>query len=170
MERFLVTSVVVLTLILVNYSIWKKEAILSEGKVIYLQLAPVDPRSIMQGDYMILRYGIPLAIASRIGSGAGRGLLLVTADENNVATISSVFKPGDNKPPGSLLLQYKVRKGRVRIGSDAYFFQEGHAKLYQHAKYGEIRVESSGQSVLVGLRDAEFNLLGPDKDRAHVIK
>ena len=41
-----------------NYSVLKKEKLLSDGHLILLKLAPVDPRSLMQGDYMRLRYDI----------------------------------------------------------------------------------------------------------------
>jgi uncharacterized membrane-anchored protein len=41
---------------LVNWSIAGKEKALTEGKIVYLELAPVDPRSLMQGDYMALHF------------------------------------------------------------------------------------------------------------------
>ena len=48
----------IIVLLLINWSITGKEQHLKEGKIVYLQLAPVDPRSIMQGDYMMLRFAI----------------------------------------------------------------------------------------------------------------
>jgi uncharacterized membrane-anchored protein len=45
-------------LLLVNLSIWDKQVHLNEGEVIYLELAPIDPRSLMQGDYMALQFAI----------------------------------------------------------------------------------------------------------------
>jgi uncharacterized membrane-anchored protein len=45
-----------LALIVVNRGIAQREAILSDGRVLLLELAPVDPRSLMQGDYMALRF------------------------------------------------------------------------------------------------------------------
>src|SRR5882672_8284017 len=45
-------------LALVGFSIAGKERQLVSGKVVYLELAPVDPRSLMQGDYMALRFKI----------------------------------------------------------------------------------------------------------------
>lgn len=35
-----------------NGAIWQKEQLISTGRPIFLELAPVDPRSLMQGDYM----------------------------------------------------------------------------------------------------------------------
>jgi uncharacterized membrane-anchored protein len=49
----LLTAAVIL--ILVNYNIWQRETLISSGRTVLLELAPVDPRSLMQGDYMALR-------------------------------------------------------------------------------------------------------------------
>lgn len=46
------------TLGLANFSIWRFENILQHGEKIVLRLAPLDPRSLMQGDYMVLNYEI----------------------------------------------------------------------------------------------------------------
>jgi uncharacterized membrane-anchored protein len=48
----------------------------------------------------------------------------------------------------------------VRLGAESFFFQEGHAQLYNGARYGEVRVAPSGTSVLVGLRGQEREPLG----------
>ena len=39
-----------------NGSIWQREQLLGSGRVVILELAPVDPRSLMQGDYMALTF------------------------------------------------------------------------------------------------------------------
>ncbi|MDO5650651.1 MAG: GDYXXLXY domain-containing protein [Moraxella sp.] len=50
---------VVLSFAVFGTSIIAYENHLTTGKVIYVELAPVDPRSILQGDYMQLEYNIP---------------------------------------------------------------------------------------------------------------
>ncbi len=45
-----------LALAVANHGIVQRERILSDGRVLLLELAPVDPRSLMQGDYMALRF------------------------------------------------------------------------------------------------------------------
>ncbi len=45
-----------LALVVANHGIVQRERILSDGRVLLLELQPVDPRSIMQGDYMALRF------------------------------------------------------------------------------------------------------------------
>ncbi|MCP3662916.1 MAG: GDYXXLXY domain-containing protein, partial [Gammaproteobacteria bacterium] len=48
-----VTMIVIISgllfLFLINAKIVEKETLLKEGEVVYLELAPVDPRSLMQG-------------------------------------------------------------------------------------------------------------------------
>ena len=79
---------------------------------------------------------------------------MLRLDENGVGRFVRHDAPGTPLAPGELLLRYKVRQGRVRLGAEAFFFQEGHAERYEQAKYGELRVTGDGSSVLVGLRDA----------------
>ena len=43
---------------LVNWSVAQKERLLERGRIVLLELAPVDPRSLMQGDYMALQFAI----------------------------------------------------------------------------------------------------------------
>jgi len=45
-------------LLVVNWSIFERERILKNGQLVILELAPIDPRSLMQGDYMALRFKI----------------------------------------------------------------------------------------------------------------
>jgi uncharacterized membrane-anchored protein len=35
--------------VLVNYSIWQRETLIATGRIILLELAPVDPRSLIHG-------------------------------------------------------------------------------------------------------------------------
>ncbi|WP_319022245.1 GDYXXLXY domain-containing protein, partial [Proteus mirabilis] len=55
-----------LVLAFVNAAIWQKEALIGTGTTVYVELAPVDPRSLMQGDYMRLAFALP---AGRPGQG-----------------------------------------------------------------------------------------------------
>ena len=57
-KLYIIIVNLILLLVYFNYSIVKKEALLKEGELVLLELVPVDPRSLMQGDYMRLRYKI----------------------------------------------------------------------------------------------------------------
>jgi uncharacterized membrane-anchored protein len=49
----------------------------------------------------------------------------------------------------------------VKFATNAYFFQEGTAKAYQRARYGEFRVSPSGELLLTHLRGEQLERLGP---------
>ena len=149
-SRSLLIVAVVLVLGAVNWSIFAKERIKTNGERIFLALAPVDPRSLMQGDYMALRF----EIADRIDSKeSGSAPLLV--DDKGVATLN----PDPNA--GGLRIRYRLRNGLVWLGTNAYFFEEGAAERYTGARFGEFRIDrASGEAVLVGLRDADLKQMG----------
>lgn len=154
--RLLILVGALLVLGSVDYSIWGKERVIRGGETVYLELAPVDPRSLMQGDYMALRF----RLAGRIEEwreAEGRQRLRtapLTLDDRGVATLSEA------EAAGSLRIAFRIRGGRVWLGTNAYFFAEGTADRYEAARYGEFRVDpSTGEAVLVGLRDAELNAL-----------
>jgi uncharacterized membrane-anchored protein len=144
-----------------NVMIYQKEMTLQEGKAVLLELAPVDPRSLMQGDYMVLRY--KLARDVRADSLPLDGHLVLALDGNGVATYRRLHTPNMPLAPDEQLLRYRRRGNDLRLGAESFFFQEGHAKHYGGAKYGELRVAASGDSVLAGLRDKDLERLGPGK-------
>lgn len=137
---------------LFNYSILQKEELLSEGQLVLLELAPVDPRSLMQGDYMRLRYAISDNINA--DSISKRGFCVVTLEENGIAKNVRIQ---ENKTPiydNEFLIEYTSKEWRgINIGAESYFFQEGDADKYDNAKYGGIKVDNKGNSLLIGLYD-----------------
>ena len=137
----------------------KKESTLATGQVMLLELAPRDPRSLMQGDYLVLRYKITQMLGGN--SLAKDGSLVVTLDDNGVATFKRFHSPEAPLAAGEYLVRYRKRGSGIRLGAESFFFQEGNAKFYTGAKYGELRVAGSGDSVLVGLRGQELESLGP---------
>ena len=158
-RRLLIVAGLVVSLGLVSWEVAKKERLLASGRTLLLELAPVDPRSLMQGDYMRLDYAIARQWPHD-GSWPGDGTLVVATGEDGIAA----FRRRDLGEPlqtGEHRLTYRIRKGRLQVGVNAFYFQEGLAGTYQPARYGEMRVADDGTSLLVGLRDAERRPLGP---------
>ncbi|TYB78855.1 GDYXXLXY domain-containing protein [Bizionia myxarmorum] len=145
-------------LFLFNASVYKKETLLKDGKLILLELAPVDPRSLMQGDYMDLRYDISNTVV--YDEISKRGFCVVKLDENGIAK-KNRFQ--DNKTPlkaDEYLIAYNSNSGwGINIGAESYFFQEGDAEKYEVAKYGGIKVDEDGNSVLIGLYDENRKMI-----------
>jgi uncharacterized membrane-anchored protein len=141
--RVLLFIAVVLVLGSVNASIVAKERIKTQGERIYLALAPVDPRSLMQGDYMALRFELANSIQAE-----AEGSAPLFIDERGIATLNA------SPATARLHIRYRVRNGQVWLGTNAYFFEEGTAGRYARARYGEFRVDrDSGEAVLVALAD-----------------
>ena len=136
----------------------QKEQVLRSGTPVLLELAPVDPRSLIQGDYMVLDYAI--SRERDTNTTATDGHMVLRLDANGVGTFVRFDTPDTPLAPDEFKLRYRLRKGRYRLGAEAFFFQEGHADRYEGARYGELRVAGSGASVLVGLRDAQRQPLG----------
>jgi uncharacterized membrane-anchored protein len=143
-------------LALVNYSIYQRERLLSNGRIVYLQLAPVDPRSLMQGDYMALRYTLEREIPWN--EDLRDHLAVVALDDRGIAHFQRLE---NGHKPDELVVRFRVREGRVQIGADAFFFQEGDANYYSNARYGEARVSESGDVILAALCDENLKRLGP---------
>jgi uncharacterized membrane-anchored protein len=148
-------------LVAVNWSIVQKERLLHTGTSMLLQLAPVDPRSLIQGDYMRLDYAIAREVSYRDGW-ASDGQIVVANDADGVARFVRLHD-GTPLAAHEHLLRYRNRDGRVRIGTDAFFFQEGTADRYAAARYGELHVDDAGEGLLIGLRGAAREPLGGDE-------
>jgi len=163
MTRFRILLLLGALLVLgaVNLSIAGKESIKGGGEVVFLQLEPVDPRSLMQGDYMTLRFALARDIQSSGHTGSEgplregeRRLAPIALDDKRIARLAA---PGTAAP---LRIRYRMRKGAVWLGTNAFFFEEGSEKRFAPARYGEFRLDrESGEAVLVGLRDARLQPL-----------
>ncbi|MFT5834070.1 MAG: putative membrane-anchored protein [Cognaticolwellia sp.] len=135
-----------------NNSVFKKETLLSDGDLILLELAPVDPRSLMQGDYMELRYAISTGIET--DSISKRGFCVVKLIADNIAKKVRIQENRTPLKKGEYLIEYTIKDWRnLSIGTESFFFQEGKSERYEAAKYGGIKVDNQGNSLLIGLYD-----------------
>lgn len=58
LKLYIISANMLLVLGFFFFNIIKNESILNDGETVLLRLRPVDPRSIMQGDYMALRFSL----------------------------------------------------------------------------------------------------------------
>ena len=146
-----------LVLAALNYGIYAKEQIKARGETLLLELAPVDPRSLMQGDYMWLGYKIARAAPiESLAAGQKRGYLVLRADHNKVARFVRFYSGEDLASDEKLmrfhvLSAYSLEKRVLRIVPDSFLFQEGHAAYYQNARYGVFKFAGANEYLLTGL-------------------
>ena len=160
-RKLVVLAGAVLVLGVMNFSIWQKENLLASGRVVLLELAPVDPRSLMQGDYMALRFRVANDAFGRGQKNERQdGRIVVAVDENGIASFKR-FDDGASLAANEILMRYRVRNNEPKFATNAFFFQEGHAKYYERARYGEFRVSEKGDLLLTNLRGEKLERLGP---------
>jgi uncharacterized membrane-anchored protein len=148
-----------------NWSVLRQEQLRRGGAEVLLELAPRDPRALLLGDYMELRYLLQQDVADALEQTRRNDMpsdimviLLVRADN------TAVFARLDDGAPlaeNELRLRCRLRNFGVRVAAKAFYFQEGHAALYEKARYGELRVGEDGASLLVFLRDASLQRILP---------
>lgn len=180
MKKYIVGATTLIILLLINFSIWQKQTHITEGEVINIELAPVDPRSLMQGDYMTLRYDISRQIRATYYESNARNnddlannssypilpetaYVIVQLDENRVAKFVGLQTPNAKSVElgnQQRKLQYRVRQNQVKFATNAFFFAEGDEPIYRDARYGQFRVNNEGEVLLTGLLDKDFILLG----------
>lgn len=166
MHKMLAIVFGIVVLAAAHFSIYQRERLVRDGRVVLLELAPVDPRSLMQGDYMALRF----AVANTAFVGDARvqprdGHLVLQVAENRVAT----FVRFDSATPlaaNEVRMRYRVRSGMPKFATNAFFFQEGDAERYVQARYGAFRVAADGEAILTELHDAQLQPLGRAKAEA----
>jgi uncharacterized membrane-anchored protein len=155
--RWAIALTALATLAVVNLAIWEKEALIAQGQPVFAELARVDPRSLMQGDFMRLGFQVPGGVGNELGvPGRERRLVVARRDPRGVATLQRPARPGEAMGAGELLMELIPKGGRWILVSDAWYFKEGDAKRWQAARYGEFRVAPDGRALLVGLVDEEL--------------
>lgn len=161
-SRILIIVNLILLLGYFNWSVYQKEQTLKDGQLVLLQLAPVDPRSLMQGDYMRLNY--KEASSDLLDEQTGtRGYAILRTDSNQVGEIVRLQNTLEPINDNELVIKYKIINRRLFVGAESFFFEEGQDTLYQKAVYGGLKVDDKGQSLLVGLYDEDLHLIQSDK-------
>ena len=196
LQKPLVTIVIallglVLVICVMTMNIIKYENHLATGETVLLELAPVDPRGFIQGDYMALSYALERDIFAALRPAKpqydldnsenlenlqpdfqpyqpSQGYVIVKLDANNVGHFvrlaNSNGDAANNNTNEKLAaneraIYYRIRHGSVQLATNAFFFQEGHAKAFEAAKYGLFRINDKGEPLLTEMVDDNFQMI-----------
>ena len=165
--------------------ILKHENHLANSQSIFVELAPVDPRSILQGDYMILNYelyfdtGIDdgaealqnwkiLALEKHIQNKA-HPLSFVLLDEQR-RVIQTRFDENFIKADSQASLRLVLKNPSNQLqnlypAANSFMFAEGVEPCYSKAKYAEIKVKENGLALLVDLVDQNLKPLNCENSK-----
>lgn len=159
-DRLGIVATALLVVLAANFAIWQKEDLIANGQPVFVAIAPADPRSLMQGDYMRLNFLIP----PQLLEGAGglldneRPVMVATKDERGVVSFVRLHQ-GEPLAAGELRIELTPMHGDWVVVSDAWSFAEGEAARWAPAKFGEFRVDAKGHALLVGLRGEKLEKL-----------
>jgi uncharacterized membrane-anchored protein len=136
----------------VNYSVIQKEKIIDNGKLIFLELIENNAKSpLIQGDMVKLKYKIVKGLI--FDSLYKRGYIVVKLDSNSIAERVRFQTRLGSKNNNEYLIEYSKGYFSLSIGAENYFIQQGDSKKYEQAKYGGVKVDANGNSLLIGLYD-----------------
>lgn len=145
-----------------------QEYLLGTGELVVLKTAPVDPRDVFRGDYVILSYEVSTQageMLSAMGVNYGETVYVVLDTQSSPATVQRVTK---NKPDQALYLTGQVIQ---RWGSDwmvefpslsQYYVPEGKGKPLERMRGEDLFVEVSvnqGRARIVNLLDKDQQVI-----------
>lgn len=92
-----------------------------------------------------------------------RGTVILARDEDGIGRFARL-DDGTALKANEVRLHYKLRFdwGELRYGAESFFFQEGDAERYEEARYGVLRLDEAGGSVLAGLAGEDRKLIRRD--------
>lgn len=169
---FVLLAGLILVIGFAQYQIRSYQNILQNGVKAILQLAPVDPRSLMQGDYMQLNYALRTEANHLLLQSNDLKLeenktywLVLTKDSDNIAQLYAVSdswsdaKNLRNENPELIILRATLRSQNLDWGANSWFFTEGSGDKYAAAEYGVLSIDDNGQALISGLLDDGFKYI-----------
>ena len=127
-----------------------REVALRTGTEVVLQTVPVDPRSLLQGDYAILDYEIARLPDWMDGFSAGRTVFVVLQVERDVWT-SSAYTEERSHVAGEVFIKGRIdRIGHADFGIGTYFVPEGTGRIIEGAQDVKVvvSVDEDGNAVI----------------------
>jgi len=144
-----------LKLTVTNLSLYQNETVIREGQKLYVELAPVDPRSLMQGDYMALNFAFPRHVTDELNEARTpllrRAHLVARVSSDGVASVQRIATLDESLAADEVWLPVVYKNNRWVLVTDAYFFPEGAGKSLESARFGELRSLPDGRALLVAL-------------------
>ncbi|MDL2284525.1 GDYXXLXY domain-containing protein [Oxalobacter sp. OttesenSCG-928-P03] len=169
LARALVAGSILVFFLFFAYGVQQKEHLLGSGERIVLDLRPVDPRSLMQGDYMTLRLEVEDLAYQALQQSASReetpgiflkGTIVVAPDDSGVFRFVRL-DDGTPLQEKEARLLYRGKRYGIKIGSGSFFFQEGYGKIFETARYVELRASPNGETLITHLLDEKRERIVP---------
>lgn len=150
-----IAIVIALQLSYIGYHTAASESLLANGAQVKLQIEPLDPRSLLQGDYVTLNYSIstpPAAVMTELESrpGLSRVKVVLRPDASGVYVFDRLYKNGDKLAVQEILINGTVSGwSSIYYGIETYFVPEGTGtETEQNARFAYVKVGKNGDALL----------------------
>ncbi|KAF6579526.1 GDYXXLXY domain-containing protein [Paenibacillus sp. EKM212P] len=159
LSPLLIAIVIVLQLGIIGYQTARSETLLATGASIKLKLAPVDPRSLLQGDYVALNYDISTPPSKPLLQeeewSRGKVKVVLTPDSQGVYVADRLYQDGEKLASHEVILNGQWYGSRILYGIENYFIPEGTGRtVEQNAHFAHIRVSRNGDALLERLAES----------------
>ncbi|WP_054950132.1 GDYXXLXY domain-containing protein [Numidum massiliense] len=165
-----IVAVLVAQLVFVGVTVYQKETLLKEGTSIALKLAPVDPRSMFQGDYVNLSYDLGRALPYFNENGAVH--VMLTADDAQSVRYNGEYIPlytgsaiiprakwrkgynvraerqGGDDDDAPIFLRGEIKHGQLVLGIEHFFVPEGTGRKWEQMNVAIVKVAKNGDALL----------------------
>lgn len=162
-KKIIIAANLIAILAFFCWSVYEKKQMRQNGKLVLLELQPVDPRSLIQGDYMQLAYQ-----NERILDDNQINYAVLRYDTLQVANIVRLQSAAKPLKQGEFIIKCRVERYQLHLGANSYFFEQGLGSYFALAKYGGLRVDANGNTMLIGLFDSNMQLMTNEKASQYV--
>lgn len=134
-----------------------KAKVVAQGRQVLLPLRPSDPRSLIQGDYMTLRYSSDLM--NGLPEAGGPVALRLVGD------LAVLARPVEGAlGPDEIVVRSRPGRGQPRLAPDSFLFEEGTGDQWARARFAIVRIKD-GALVMTGLADAARQPITPQPNK-----
>ncbi|WP_338753243.1 GDYXXLXY domain-containing protein [Bacillus sp. FJAT-52991] len=154
-----VIAIFVLQLAFIGFTSWQKEQLLQHGQLVALKLEPLDPRSLLQGDYVQLNYEMHTKFFDKQDPLEGKVHVILEKSTDSVLVNGKqvpIYKPktfvSANQPAvvneEKVTLQGKSKYGTLDLGIEHFFIPENTGQKWEDKNYALVRVSKNGDAIL----------------------
>lgn len=150
--------VVVVMVAFVTYNGMKNETTIQNGKEIRLALVPIDPRSMLQGDYVTLRYDISTLPEATELPANKKIKVVLSPTRQGTYHYGGYYKIEGNwnkpyEPSDDDILINGVTYGEddVQYGIESFFIEERTGQVFEDKTIAIIKVSEKGNALLIEL-------------------
>ncbi|WP_336039366.1 GDYXXLXY domain-containing protein [Acinetobacter calcoaceticus] len=170
MKKYFSLILALVTILFFAGLVAKNEWHLHHSKSIFIELKPVDPRSILQGDYMALAYELNLQSLKALAESESDALDQVIFNHSSIPAkvivdsqnrvVRTILGINNSYAGQSLILKNPENRFQALYpASRSFLFAEGLAQCYEKAKYAEFKVNPKGEAILFDLRGEQLQPL-----------